>query len=250
MTLTQVETAVIFLLGAVVGSFLALCVHRLPEGVSVASPRSRCLRCNGPIRWCDNLPLLSYALLKGRCRSCGGGISPIDPLMEIATGLVFLAACYRFGLSLELLRALVLLSGLLTAAVIDWRHGLIPDGLSLLLALLGLGLSAPDGSSGLFAALSGGGIGGGSLLLLGLLGRWIYKQPSMGGGDIKLAAGMGLCLGSGGMLISLLAACVSAAGVGLGLRISGKLKPFDPIPFAPFLLIGAVVYLFVPALLP
>ena len=234
------DWAIPFLLGSIVGSFLNVCINRLPPGVSVVSPGSRCPLCSSPIRWYDNVPLLSFLLLKGHCRSCGAGISPSYPAVELTTGLIFVVACHRFGLSLDLLGALVLMCTLLAAAVIDWSHGTIPNRMSLFLIISGLALSILDGFAGVYDALCGGIAGGGSLLLLGMLGKWIFRQPSMGRGDIKLALGIGLFLGWEGMFHVLLLACCTGAGVGLVLRILGRLRPYDPVPFVPFRLVRGI----------
>jgi leader peptidase (prepilin peptidase) / N-methyltransferase len=147
---------------------------------------------------------------------------------------------------LSLLPGLVLLTTLLAAAIIDWRSGLIPRRLSLFLAVSGLGFSLLNGWEGAYRAVCGGAVGAGLLWSMGLLGRWLLKRPSMGGGDVRLAAGMGLYLGWAGMLHVLLLSCFLGAGLGLALRLVGRLSPYTPVPFVPFLFVATAIDILLP----
>ena len=154
---------------------------------------------------------------------------------------MFALVCVRFGVSVELASGLVLLSTVLVAAMIDFQHGPIPDRLSVFLAVAGIGFSLVRGLAGLHDALWGAAIGGGTLYLIGMLGRWVLKRDSMGGGEIKLAAGIGLFLASWGMMNAVFLASVVGVAAGLGLRALGRLRPLAPAPFAPCLAVGAGV---------
>lgn len=238
------EGSVAFILGTAIGSFLNVCIYRLPRNASVVFPGSRCPLCACPIRWHDNVPLLSFVLLRGRCRACGGRISLLYPLVEAMTGALFVLLYGHFDLSVDLIPALILTCVLIVASCTDLQHGLIPNGLSAFLVAAGIGLSFVFGMAGFYQGLLGGTVGGGALFLIGALGKQVFHRDSMGGGDIKMAAGIGLFLGWRGMLNSLVLACIIGTCVGLGHRILGRLQPYAPIPFAPFLSLGAWIELF------
>lgn len=226
-----------FVTGAAVGSFLNVCVYRWPAGESVVAPRSRCGGCGTPIHWHDNIPLLSYVLLRGRCRACGSGISAQYPLVELVTALLWVVAAVRFGWSWQTLSVAVLYTLLLGIALTDARTYLIPDQFSLGGLALGLLLSlAPGGITPLNAAL--GALAGFALLYaVAVTGEWAFRRPAMGGGDIKMMAMVGAFLGPVGVLLTVfLGALVGTLVFGPISWKSGKL-----VPFGIFLAVGGAL---------
>lgn len=230
-SLLFVLDAWVFAVGAVVGSFANVCIHRLPRGESVVFPPSRCPSCRGRIAPWDNVPVLSWLLLRGRCRACRAPISPRYPLVEAATGLLFLLARWQLGFSPEALAGALLLAACLVLAAIDLESRLLPDEVTLGGALLALALAAgrdllfrpageplDPGSS--LALLSIGGALFGALLLWGV--REAYRlfrgAEGMGLGDVKMIAMVGAFLGPAGVFVTLFFA--SLAGAALGLAVA------------------------------
>lgn len=244
----------IFWLGAAVGSFLNVVVYRLPAGLSLLHPPSRCPQCHHRLQAHDNVPIVGWLWLRGRCRYCRTAIAPRYPLVEALTGGLFLAAFLQWGLTVETVAAWVLLSWLLALAFIDLDTLTLPNGLTqsgLVLGLLaqGLLLSAPSaGWSGAAQALMGSIVGAVLAIwifdLIGVVGSALMGQAVMGGGDGKLAAMLGAWLGWQGMLLSGFLACVLGAFVGGGAIALGWLSRRQPIPFGPFLALGGLVALF------
>lgn len=227
------------LLGAVVGSFLNVVITRLPRKESVVTPPSRCLACMAPIRWFDNLPLLSYLWLKGRCRECGSRIGWRYPVVEGVTAVVFALSLRHFGLTPALLPALLLLSALVAITAIDLEHGLIPDRITL--PGIGVGFLTGFLTPRLFwgDSLMGILIGGGIFFVIILL-----SGGGMGGGDMKLAAMVGAFLGWKLMLVALFFGVFLGGVVAVTLLLSGRRRRKDPVPFGPFLAVGSTVSLF------
>ena len=234
-----------FVLGAVVGSFLNVCIWRIPESMSIVKPPSHCTECGQPIRFYDNIPLISYLILRGRCRACGGRISPRYPFVEGLAGLMALLLFWKFGLTLQFLAAFIFVSALILITFIDIDHQIIPDIISLpgipicfLMAVFIMKLSFPDALLGLL-------IGGGSLYLVAVLYELATKREGMGGGDIKLLALMGAFLGWKSLLFILLVSSLVGAVVGISVMLAkgGDMK--YAVPFGPFLSFAAVAYLFV-----
>jgi leader peptidase (prepilin peptidase)/N-methyltransferase len=223
------------LVGACVGSFLNVCVYRLPEGLSVVRPRSRCPACETPIAWHDNLPVLSYLLLRGRCRSCGARFSAQYAAVELATGLVWLAAAVRYGASWQALGIAVFFTLLLGIALTDARTYIIPDEFSIGGTVLGLLLSVAPGGVTLKESIMGAVLGFGFLYLAGLAGEWWLKKPAMGGGDIKMMAMVGAFLGPIGALLTVFLGAL--VGTIVFLPISLRTKKL--VPFGIFLAVGA-----------
>jgi len=224
-------------IGAAVGSFLNVCVYRLPEGESVVSPRSRCPGCGQQIGWRDNVPVLSWLLLRGRCRGCGTGISVQYPLVELTTALFWLAAALRFGASWQALSTALFFTLLLGIALTDARTYTIPDEFTLGGLLAGILLSfAPGGISPLQSVL-GAALGFGLLYGVAVAGEWVFKKPAMGGGDIKMMAMVGAFLGPVGVLLTLF------LGALLGTLIFApiSMKTGKLVPFGIFLALGAAV---------
>lgn len=224
-------------LGLLLGSFLNVCTLRWPTDESVVHPPSHCPACNSAIQWYDNIPLFSYLILRGRCRSCGVSISPQYPLVELTSGLIWTGSFLQSGLSVESLRGALFLSILLGIAVSDARFYIIPDQFSLGGTALGLFLSPFAGGISLLQALSGAAVGFGLLWLVAAAGTWLFKKDAMGGGDLKMMAMVGAFLGIPGVLLTVF------LGALLGSVIFGPIawKTEKLVPFGIFLAAGAAV---------
>ena len=241
----------IFLFGLAVGSFLNVCIYRIPlPGVSVHSPRrSFCPECREPINFYDNIPVLSYLLLRRRCRQCKKKISVIYPLVELATGALFLLMFYHFGLTFEFLLALIFVTLLIPISVIDAQHYIIPNVLIVTGLILGLVIVCAIAYQRadvwyLLTRLIGAVAGWTVLWLIAVIGRAVLRKTAMGGGDLKLMALNGLFLGAWPELVMVLAfSAFSGAIVGSVLIISGVKSRQSPIPYGPFLAGAAVLVL-------
>lgn len=230
--------------GAVVGSFLNVCIYRIPAEHSIVLPASHCPNCSHPIAFYDNIPIISYLFLRGRCRHCKTVISPVYPLVESLTALLSLFLLLRFGPSLQYLFAFAFTCSLIVITFIDLEHQIIPDIISLpgiplfsLAAVLFMDISLRDSLIGIVA--------GGGILYLVATGYQLFKKiEGMGGGDIKLLAMMGGFLGWQSLLFVVLVSSLLGAVVGITVIIARKGDMKYAIPFGPFLSIGAVAYLF------
>jgi len=245
MTIMDIGAIFAFTLGAVVGSFLNVCIWRIPEGMSIVSPASHCPECGHSIPFYDNIPLVSYLLLRGRCRACGVRISPRYPLVEGLTALMALFLFLKFGLTLKFLAAFVFVSALILITFIDIDHQIIPDVISLpgipicfLMAVFVMKLPFLEALLGLL-------IGGGSLYLIAVLYEVATKREGMGGGDIKLLAMLGAFLGWKSLLFILLVSSLVGAVVGISVMLVKGADMKYAVPFGPFLSIAAIAYLFV-----
>jgi len=219
------------LLGSVVGSFLNVVVARLPEGESVVHPRSRCPACAAPIAWYDNVPVLSWLLLRARCRRCRAPISARYPLVEALVGLLGALAVARHGLAPAAAAELAFGSLLVALAFIDLDTWLLPFALSLPLAALGLAAGwlglAPSGSLG--GALLGGSAGFLAFLVVHLVGEKVFRREAMGFGDVVLLGGIGGWLGAGALLPVILLSSLQGSAVGIVLLLLGKGQPGPPV---------------------
>lgn len=230
--------------GATVGSFLNVCIFRLPKEESIIWPGSHCPLCRKPIKFYDNIPLVSYLLLRGRCRYCHSLISIQYPLIEGITALGSLILFMKFGPSLSYLFYFSFVAALIVITVIDLYHQIIPDVISL--PGIGAGLLAsliiPQITflNSLFGIL----LGGGSLFLVATLYQWFFKREGMGGGDVKLLAMIGAFLGWKAVILTILLSSLIGSITGIIIMVS-KGKDFKyAIPFGPFLSLGAVIALF------
>lgn len=231
--------AIVF--GSCIGSFLNVVIHRVPRGESVVSPPSSCPACGHRIRPWENIPVLGWVFLRGRCSACGSAISGRYPLVELATGLLAVASLAWFGPTLEAATSFILLTCMLAIAFIDWEHMIIPDELSLGLLVLGLAIS-PWSSTGLVGALIGASVGGGLLLLVGILWEKFRGIEAMGGGDVKLMAAAGAFLGLGNVLLIIFLGAFLGALVGaVMMRRTGQSK----IAFGTFLAAATGIVVFV-----
>jgi len=261
--------AIAFCFGASLGSFLNVCIYRIPADESVVSPGSRCPGCRTPIAWYDNVPVLSWMVLGGRCRRCHASIAARYPFVEAATGGLALLALWRFGATPAAAVAFAFTAALLLITFIDFDHFFIPDEVSLPGVLVGLCVSALPGGIGLADSAIGAAVGGGILWLV----AWSYERTTgtegMGLGDVKLLAMIGAFLGWQAIPVILIVASMggSVAGVvvifgrrgrrqmaRVGRMFGWRAVPNfarraarrTAIPFGPFLALGAVVALYVP----
>jgi leader peptidase (prepilin peptidase)/N-methyltransferase len=226
-------------LGLAVGSFLNVVIARLPERRSLWKPGSACPDCGTPIAWYDNLPVLSFVVLRGRCRACRMTISWQYPLVEVMTAGLWLLAYATFGLTPELGVAVVFLSALVALTVIDLRHQIIPDVITLPGIPVGLLSNLATGRITWPESLIGIALGGGIFLAIIVL-----SGGGMGGGDMKLGALMGAFLGWKVTLVSFFIAVVLGGAVALALLALGQKGRKDPIPSGPFLALGGAIGLF------
>jgi leader peptidase (prepilin peptidase)/N-methyltransferase len=244
MEIPLLTTLLVFFFGACIGSFLNVCIYRIPAGRSIVHPGSSCPRCGTMVRFYDNLPILSYLILRGKCRDCQTPITIRYPLVELLTGLFALACALVFGPTLHALVVFGFVATLIVVALIDLDHRIIPDAISLpgipLFFLASLAVPTVTWQSSLVGILAGGG----SLFAV----AWIYQQitgrEGMGGGDIKLLAMIGAMTGWQGVVFTLFAASAVGTAVGILVMIRSGRGMKLAIPFGPFLALGAVIYLF------
>lgn len=234
-------------MGLIVGSFLNVCIWRLPREESVAWPASHCTQCAAPIAWYDNIPLLSYAALGGRCRKCRASISKRYPLVEALSGCAALAAYWRWSdPKLAVIGAIVFFA-LIVVTFVDLDHWIIPDEISIPGIPLGVAVSVlfPEwiGADGrreaLILSLGGLAAGGGVLWLVGTVAEKILRKEAMGGGDVKLLAAVGAFFGPVGVWVALFVGSLTGAAAGLVFRLRSE---EGKIPFGPFLALGTVIY--------
>lgn len=234
----------VFLFGACVGSFLNVCIVRLPRGGSLVRPGSHCPQCKTPIRVYDNVPLVSYLVLRGRCRACKAPISPRYFLVEVLSALMSLALFRTFGPSLEFGFYFLFFSALLVIIFIDLDTFTIPDVITLPGILAGVAISFLSPRITVLQSLVGLAAGGGLLLLLALGYQALRKREGIGGGDIKLLAMIGAFLGLPGVIFTLFASSVVGALAGLVVMGRAKSGGGTMIPYGPFLAAAAMGYVF------
>lgn len=234
----------LFVLGLIVGSFLNVCIWRIPRGESIVLPASHCPNCHIPLKFYDNIPVISYILLRGSCRSCGEKISWRYPLVEFLTCILFLAIGWRFGPSWPLIPYLIFAASLIIIAFIDIEHLIIPDIISLPGIVLGFLISfLPFMSVRFLDSLIGILAWGGCFLLIAIIGKWIWKREAMGIGDIKLIAMIAAFLGWQGGAVTVFWASLIGSIWGGFLMLIKKKGRWDVIPFGPFLCLGALISL-------
>ena len=223
------------LVGASIGSFLNVCIYRLPRDLSLVSPPSACPRCQTPIKWHDNVPMLGWIWLGGKCRACKAAISARYPLVELAVALLWLGSFWAWGLTWDALAAAVFGTLLVGITLTDAEHYIIPDEFTLGGLALGLILSLRVGTVGLTDAVIGAAVGFGTLWAVAWLGEKVFGKEAMGGGDIKMMAMVGAFLGWQGALLTVF------LGALVGSVIFGPiaLKTKKLVPFGVFLAVGA-----------
>jgi leader peptidase (prepilin peptidase)/N-methyltransferase len=244
---------IVLVFGAIVGSFLNVCIVRIPHGHSIVQPPSHCPACQNAIRFYDNIPLISYLVLLGRCRDCGVRISPRYVFVELLMALLAVALYHEFGLSMAFLVGLIFVAALVVISFIDLEVRIVPDVISLPGIVVGLLFSlvarylihdpselVPSPVSALLGVL----IGGGFLLAL----AWAYEAltgvEGMGGGDIKLLAMIGAFLGWPSIPVTLFLASLGGSVIGITAMLIKGVGRRYALPFAPFLCLGALLYLY------
>ena len=231
-------------LGAIVGSFLNVCIIRLPREESIITPGSHCPHCNHPIMFYDNIPLISYFLLRGKCRSCKRSISAQYPLVEGTTAISSLLLFLKFGVSLSYLFYFSFVAALVVITIIDLYHQIIPDVISIPGIGVGLFGALIIPHITFFNSLLGILLGGGSLFVIATLYQWLFKREGMGGGDVKLLAMIGAFLGWDAVILTILLSSLIGSITGI-IIMALKGKDFKyAIPFGPFLSLAAVIALF------
>jgi leader peptidase (prepilin peptidase) / N-methyltransferase len=257
--------AVVFAFGLIVGSFLNVCIVRLPRGGSVVTPPSHCPRCKSGIKFYDNIPLISFLFLRGKCRNCGEPISWRYPLVELMNALCYVWIVSEFWIGGEAFLMMALCSSLIVITVIDYDHLIIPDRITLPGMLVGLTLApffmSPLGDplpfhldsllphagpylTGFLNSFIGLVLGGGPLLAIGWIWEKLRHVEAMGGGDVKLMGMVGSFLGWKGALMTIMLGALAGSVVGVLLIVLKKHKMEKLIPFGPFLAAGAVASAF------
>ena len=242
-----VHILMIVLVSLALGSFLNVVIHRLPRGESLAFPGSRCTTCGKAIRFCDNVPLLSYAVLGGRCRFCGEKISARYPLVESLTAFIILALLAVYGPTVPFAAYATLALFLIPISFIDWDTGFIPDKLVIPASIAGIIYLAAfhivkwkvTWKSGLAGMITGGAL----LLLLMVAGKYLMKKDAMGMGDVKMLAMTGIYIGFPAVWIALFFGGVAACIYIMIALIRKRLQLKNTIPFGPFIAIGTLTYL-------
>lgn len=234
----------IFILGLCIGSFLNVCIYRLPASQSIAHPRSQCPNCGTPIAFYDNIPVFSYLWLKGCCRHCKATIGLRYPTVELLGGMFALATFLKFGLTLETLIYYVFIASLLVVTFIDLDHRIIPDVITLPGIPVFFAASFAIPTVAYKDALLGILIGGGSLYLVAWTYYQITKKDGMGGGDIKLLAMMGALVGWKGVVFTIFVSSLMGTLSGLAVMLQSRKGLKLAVPFGPFLAIGAISYIF------
>lgn len=232
--------ALVVILGLAFGSFLNVCIYRMPREQPLARPRSRCPACGHQIGWRDNIPVLSYVLLRGRCRECGSSISPMYPFVEIATSGVALAFFLRFGPTFLFVSRLVFAFALIVLFAVDLRHRILPNRITIAGIAGGFLLSffAPPGwVSSLIGILAGGGL----LLLIAEVYYRVRGEEGLGMGDVKMIGMIGAFLGWQLMLVALVLSSILGSFVGLGMIAARKGDMKYALPFGSFLAVGSLV---------
>lgn len=252
----------VVVVGAAIGSFLNVVIARVPEGESVVRPRSRCPACRSPIAWYDNLPVLSWLLLRGRCRRCGARISPRYVAVEVLVAVIAYGAWRRHGLSAAAAVELVFVAILVALTFIDLERWELPHQLTRPLIVLGLAASALSlaAAPGLAESVAGAAIGWCAFWLVMTIGRRLARREVLGAGDVWLVAGLGAYLGARALLPVVMLASILGSVVGLALMALGKgqpgpeterpapdgdwVPPRNSVPFGPFLVAGALAWLY------
>lgn len=247
------EAIIVFVFGLCFGSFANVCIYRMPRDISIIKPDSHCPKCKKFIAWYDNIPIFSYIFLGAKCRDCGQKISFIYPFIETLCGLLFLSMYLLFGFDLVLIPFCLLAFSLMVITAIDFEFQIIPDEFSFMLMATGFAMSwfnytlGDTVSQRMLNSLLGFLAGGGSLYLVAVIGKIIFKKDAMGGGDIKIMAGVGTFLGWDRVLFAIAIACFLGSIVGILLIVFRKIAKREAIAFGPYLAVASYLTLFLPA---
>ena len=245
-----------FVLGCLIGSFLNVCICRIPKGESVVKPRSKCPKCGNAIAWYDNFPIVSWLILGAKCRNCGLTISWQYPLVEAITGVLFFAVYWRFGLTPATPVYMLLVAGLVMTTFIDLTDWTIPDEVTLPGIPIGIACSLAAmffPTTGflvkdVFDSLIGVVLGGGILYLLDKITVLLIKKRGMGFGDVKLLAMLGAFMGWKGVVAIIILSSLIGSIIGITVVFLQKRKGIEEeahyLPFGPYLVLGGLLYLF------
>lgn len=250
---TAIASIFVFLFGACIGSFLNVVIYRIPAGLSLIHPPSRCPKCGHRLGKTENVPVLGWLWLKGRCRWCKTSISPRYPIIEAITGAIFLLVFWQFGYTLETIGYCAFLSWLLSLSMIDFDTMTLPGVLTksglvvglIFQGILGWNKAEFSGvASQLMFGIGGAVLGIWLLEIIGLIGTLVLGQQAMGDGDGKLMATIGAWIGWKSVVVGGFLACGAGSIIGGGAILLGILGRKKPMPFGPFLALGAALALF------
>ncbi len=235
---------IFFFFGALLGSFANVIILRLPLEQSIAFPGSHCFRCQAPVRWFDNIPILSWLILKGRCRQCGQSFSFRYLLVELLMASLFAITFYKFGFSWTIVELLIFVFGLVVCTFIDFDHMILPDEFTLGGLVVGLLGALLNPERDFLSALGGAAMGGGFFFAMAYIYFLMTKNEGLGGGDIKLAAWIGALLGWKAIPFVIMSAAIIGSLVGISMALFQKKDLKTAIPFGPYLALGALLYIF------
>jgi len=242
---------IVFVFGACVGSFLNVCIYRIPREESVVAPRSHCPSCGKMIKWYHNVPILSYLLLRGRCRYCGERITPRYFIVEALVGTLFMLVWFEYGFSVLTPVYWMVVSGLVLGTFVDFEHMIIPDRVTIGGIIAGLILSPiipqlhgkVTWLGGLIESVKGLVAGAGILWGVGILGKMVFKKDAMGFGDVKLLGGLGALLGWGAVLFIIMVSSIMGSLVGIGLIAAKKGEWQSRVPYGPYIAAAALIWI-------
>jgi leader peptidase (prepilin peptidase)/N-methyltransferase len=258
-----------FIVGTFLGSFLNVCIYRVPNGISIVHPRSHCISCKTPLRFYNNIPVISFLLLRGRCKNCNATISPRYLIVEILSGIICVLSVWEFGITLQTLFYLIFLFCLVVVTFIDIEHMIIPNVITIPGILIGLvyGVIRTDWgnltifltdsnahpykmasiivSQPAFDSIFGAILGGGLLYIIALIYLILRKREGMGMGDVKLLAMIGAFLGWKSIIYVTLISSVLGTIVGIAIIVYKRGDIRYALPFGPFLSLAAALYLFI-----
>jgi leader peptidase (prepilin peptidase)/N-methyltransferase len=244
-------TFVVFVLGACWGSFLNVCIYRIPAELSVVKPRSRCPKCMTNLAWKDNIPILGWVLLGGKCRYCKASISPRYPAIELLTAVLFAWVWWVYPYNWLVLPYAVMVFGLILGSMVDFDEMWLPDrctiGGMIIGPIFSFFLPAMHGVTtrmeGLLESLIGLAAGFGSLWLVGALGKLILKKDAMGFGDVKLMGALGAFLGWQSIVFIVFVSSLLGTMVGVSFILLGKKEWQSKIPFGPYIALAAIIWM-------
>ena len=234
---------IVFIYGLLIGSFLNVLIYRIPREENIAFPSSHCTRCNSKLKWYDNIPLISYMILKGSCRYCGHKISLQYPLIELSNGILYLILLNHFGLSVDFIFHALIGSVLIGITIIDLKEMIIPDSLVISILVLSMihkvvNYFIYDISPNILSRIGGLVLAGGLFLLIVIL-----TKGGMGGGDVTLIGALGFVLGIRLILLNILLSFVLGAIISIILLVTKIKTRKDPIPFGPFIILSFFIVL-------